>query len=78
MDYRIWINKAISKTGSLEKGTVFLLKDLFEGIEWNKLSNGEKRELGRQFKIEVSHKLVPGVIFSGKAENNSSRYQKEV
>lgn len=30
----IWINRAISKTGSLAPNTVFLLKDLFTGVEW--------------------------------------------
>lgn len=77
MDYEKWLNLAISKTGALPQGTVFVLKDLFVGTEWNTLSNGERRELGRQFKIKVNHGLVPNVKFIGKAQNNSSQYEKE-
>ena len=50
MDYDIWINKAIMKIGKLEYNTEFILKDLFSGIEWNKLARGEKTNLGRKFK----------------------------
>ena len=77
MDYEKWINVAISKTGGLENGTIFLLKDLFDGVKWNTLSNGERRELGRQFKIKVNHDLVPNVEYIGKAQNNSAKYKKE-
>ena len=76
MDYEKWINEAISKTGALSTGTVFVLKDLFDGITWNTLKNGEKRELGRQFKIKVNRNLVPNVDYYDKAPNNSSRYIK--
>jgi hypothetical protein len=73
----IWINRAISKTGALPYGTVFLLKDLFDGVEWNRLSSGDKRDFGRQFKYHVKRGLVPNVVFVGKAQNNSSIYRKE-
>ena len=53
MDYEIWINKAIMKIGELECNTEFILKDLFSGIEWNKLARGEKTNLGRKFKENV-------------------------
>lgn len=76
MDYEKWINEAISRTGALSPNTVFLLKDLFDGINWNTLTNGERRELGRQFKIKVNRGLVPNVAYWDKAQNNSSRYIK--
>jgi hypothetical protein len=74
----IWINRAISKTGSLAPNTVFLLKDLFTGVEWDKLSPGDKRDFGRQFKSLVNRGAVPNVVFLGKAQNNSSRYKKVI
>ena len=77
MNYEQWVCMAISKTGSLQKGTIFLLKDLFNGIQWSKLNNGERRELGRQFKHKVTSGIVPKVIYIGKAQNNSAQYQKE-
>lgn len=76
MDYEKWINEAISRTDALSPNTVFLLKDLFDGINWNTLTNGERRELGRQFKIKVTRGLVPNVAYLDKAQNNSSRYIK--
>lgn len=76
MDYEKWINEAISRTGALSANTIFLLKDLFEGVQWNTLTNGERRELGRQFKIKVNRGLVPSVVYLDKAQNNSSRYIK--
>ena len=77
MDYEEWLNRAINKTSVLSVGTVFVLKDLFEGVEWNTLTNGERRELGRQFKIKVNRGLVPDIKYYGKAQNNSSKYTKE-
>ena len=77
MNYEIWINMAISKTGGLASGTCFVLKDLFDGIKWSELSNGEKRELGRQFKIQVNRGMVPSVVYERKAQNNSAIYRKE-
>lgn len=76
MDYEKWINEAISKTGALPLGTIFVLKDLFDGVTWNTLQNGEKRELGRQFKIKVNRNLIPNVEYYDRAQNNSSRYIK--
>ena len=76
MDYEKWINEAISKSGALPVETIFVLKDLFEGVTWNTLQNGEKRELGRQFKNKVNRNLVPNVEYYDRAQNNSSRYIK--
>ena len=71
MDYEKWINEAISKTGALPTNTVFVLRDLFDGVKWNTLTNGERREFGRQFKIKVNRGLVPNVEYQDKAQNNS-------
>lgn len=76
MDYILWINKAISQSGRLSLGSEFLLKDLYLGTEWNKLTSGERRELGRRFKFEVIRGRVPNVHFIGKANNNSTQYKK--
>lgn len=77
MDYEEWMNLAISKTGALKDDSVFLVKDLFDGIRWRELGNGEKREFGRQFRIKVERGLIPGVVYIGKAQNNSAQYRKE-
>ena len=76
MDYEKWLFEAISKTGTLLPNTVFVLKDLFDGVKWNTLSPGERREFGRQFKYKVTRGLIPNVEYIGKAQNNSSQYIK--
>lgn len=78
MDYECWINKAISKIGALPVGTEFTLRELFEGIEWNEMTSGEKKEFGRQFKAKVLRNLVPKVVHSGQAQNHSAKYKKTI
>lgn len=77
MDRLLWMNKAISKTGKISINTTFCLKDLFDGVEWNSLSAGDRRNFGRAFKNEVIEGHVPNVRFIGKEQNNSTKYIKE-
>ena len=76
MDYTKWTNAAISKINSIPLGTVFLLKDLFEGVEWSNLEKGERLSFGKFFKNEVLEGRIPNVSYIGKAQNNSAKYQK--
>ena len=77
MDYVVWINKAIMKIGELENNTKFTLKDLFSGIEWNKLGRGEKTYLGRKFKENVERKVIPNVIVIDSPKGTSTTYEKQ-
>ena len=76
MDYDIWLNKAIMKIGELDYNTKFVLKDLFSGIEWNKLARGEKTNLGRKFKENVDKKAMPNVIVIDSPKGTSTTYKK--
>ena len=76
MDYNVWINKAIMKIGELENNTTFILKDLFSGVEWNKLARGEKTNLGRRFKENVDKKAIPNVIVIDSPKGTSTTYKK--
>ena len=78
MDNREWINKAISKTGALSNSAEFCLKDLFDGIEWNGLSKGDRLSFGRFFKNEVIEGNIPNITYIGKAQNNAAKYKKEI
>lgn len=49
MNYEEWINRALEKVNKLEVGTTFTLKSLFQGIEWEKESAQDRRELERKF-----------------------------
>ena len=41
------INRALEKASKLEEGTTFMLKSLFEAVEWEKETAQDRRELGR-------------------------------
>lgn len=41
--------KALSEVPNLQSGEKFLVRDLFKGYEWNRLSLNERRNLGRYF-----------------------------
>ena len=77
MDKIKWMARALSKTGEMHENTEFLLKDLFDGVEWNNLTVGERLGFGRFFKDEVLEGHVPNIYYIGKAQNNSAKYKKE-
>lgn len=43
------LNNAIKETESLNQGEVFLVRDLFKGYEWNRISRSERLLLGTLF-----------------------------
>lgn len=75
MDYEKLLCETRKGIESLPHGQTFLVKDLFRGTEWSKLSPGDKRGFGRCFKNMVLNKKVAGVRYVGKADNNSAQYQ---
>lgn len=40
------VNFAKEQTGKLDNGELFLVKDLFYGYEWNRISRGDRIKLG--------------------------------
>lgn len=76
MDYDLWLNKAKKKIENLSSERQFLLKELFQGTEWNELSRGEKLSFGRYFKNAVNDGTISDVFYIGKADNNSAKYKK--
>lgn len=43
------LNIAIKETERLNQGKVFLVRDLFKGYEWNRISRSERLLLGTLF-----------------------------
>ena len=74
MDYVFWANKAIMKIGTLEDGKIFTLKSLFTGIEWDELTNGERKSFGRYFKNEVRNRKISSVQIAEELKTN--KYKK--
>lgn len=75
MDFEVWLEKANNKIETLSNNSIFVLKDLFVGVEWNRLKVGDRMELGRRFKNAVNRRYIENVIYIGKAANNSAQYQ---
>ena len=73
MNTDFWTNKALEAIGSLKNGDTFVLKDLFGGIEWNKLSKGDKLYLGKHFKRKAQRGDFPHVCFD-ETSKGTARY----
>jgi len=43
------LNNAIKETENLNQGEVFLVRDLFKGYKWNRISRSERLLLGTLF-----------------------------
>lgn len=77
MDYNAWVSKASEKIEKLPSEYIFVLKDLFQGTEWNELTRTEKQALGRYFKNAVNDGVVSGVVHLENVKNGSKKYQKK-
>ena len=45
-------NKAVNELVNLRHGERFLVRDLFKGYEWNRIADGDRKNLGRMFLYE--------------------------
>lgn len=77
MSYEEFLEKAIYTIEKMPYHTVFFVKNLINGTEWNELKKGDKLSFGRLFKKAVTENKVKNVKFIGKADNNSAQYEKE-
>lgn len=65
---------AVEKAKALEVGTKFVVRELFDGVEWSGIAVGVRRKLGIHFRSYVNDRPDCGVVFIGKRANNSSEY----
>ena len=78
IDYDALLNEARQRIAALNTNTQFSLKDLFLGVQWESFSGGERREFGRRFKYAVNKGEIPNTHWSGKAQNGTNMYTKNV
>lgn len=73
------LQKALDEIPNIQSGEKFLVKDLFKGYEWNRLSINERRNLGRYFiDKSINHYLKNGdIIALDKNNANQQIYQKK-
>lgn len=69
---------AIQEVENLIHGETFLVRDLFKGYEWNRLSIGDRRSLGALFLNEVKYGELREHIEVGlKSSANQQQYIKK-
>ena len=74
-DVNSLLEKAVKETKNVFSGEKFLVKDLFKGYEWNRISRSERLLLGTLFLNYIN--TTKGIITA--IENTSSgqqQYQK--
>ena len=68
------LEQAVEETKYLAHGEVFLLRDLFKGCEWNRISRSNRLLLGTLFLNKVSSEDFE-VIPNAKAPSGQQKYQ---
>ena len=73
-DINTLLSKAIDETSSLFDGEVFLLRDLFKGYEWNRISRSNRLLLGTLFLNKINSESSE-VSVSFKTSSGQQKYQ---
>ena len=60
----------------LNDGEVFVMKDLFKGYEWKRITRGNRAKLGMMFFEQISRVDDLGVDPLGKTPQNQQQYRK--
>ena len=73
------LQQALSEIPNLNSGEIFLVKDLFKGYEWNRLSLNDRRNLGRFFFEESQNPYLKDstIIALDKNSANQQMYKKQ-
>lgn len=69
------LSKAINETARLNKGETFIVRDLFKGYEWNRISRGDRLLLGTLFLNYVNSEHV-NVAPMEKSSSGQQQYQR--
>lgn len=69
------LSKAINETAQLNKGETFIVRDLFKGYEWNRISRGDRLLLGTLFLNYVNSEHA-SVVPMEKSSSGQQKYQR--
>ena len=77
MDFAKWLKEAeISIKTKVKSGSIFEVKELFDGVKWNNLPKGDRISFGRFFSNEVDEGNITGIKKLPRGKNNHTRYTK--
>lgn len=74
LDVNTLLKIAIKETDNLAQGEVFLVRDLFKGYEWNRISRKNRLLLGTLFLNRVNSESI-GVEATSKTSSGQQKYQ---
>ncbi|EJT6478469.1 DUF1413 domain-containing protein [Clostridium perfringens] len=60
----------------LNSGEIFIVKDLFRGFEWNRISKGNRTKLGSMVFNFANHEGSTIIDSIGKTPQNQQKYKK--
>lgn len=68
------LTAALKETRKLQKGEVFIVRDLFKGYEWNRISRGDRLLLGTLFLnyVNTERKFISPI---DKSSSGQQKYQ---
>lgn len=67
---------AKNETNNLEPGEIFLVRDLFKGYEWNRISRSERLLLGTLF-LNLVKNTDTNINIIEKTSSGQQKYQKK-
>lgn len=73
-DINVLLEKAVNETTELFDGEVFLLRDLFKGYEWNRISRSNRLLLGTLFLNKITSENLE-ITVSAKTSSGQQKYQ---
>lgn len=73
-DINSLLETAIKETDSLHDGEIFLLRDLFKGYEWNRISRSTRLLLGTLFLNKITSENLE-IETSAKTSSGQQKYQ---
>ena len=68
------LSKAINETARLNKGETFIVRDLFKGYEWNRISRSDRLLLGTLF-LNYVHNTSTRLVPIEKTSSGQQRYK---
>lgn len=73
-DINVLLEMALNETANLSNGEVFLLRDLFKGYEWNRISRSNRLLLGTLFLNKISSENHE-IVANEKSSSGQQKYQ---